>query len=431
MKKTIHRFLAAVALACPPAALAQGVPPRMTPAQPGPEQLAPVVPGTNPFPGPPAPPVVAPHIETLTEAEPATYAFPLPAYPLTANHFWIGGDFFLAKRQGTDVPPLVTLAPLPPGNPTPGALGRPDTTIAFGNRRLNDRFGPGLRVNVGMFLGDCNLWSIDGNMTALREGKETFTAYGTPTRGVFVPVASDVPGGPVPFGFPLFYNLANASVVVDTQFIGADANLRYGVVANDETRIDLMVGYRYMQLKDGVTLTTTGANPFLGLGAAFGGPTLDTGDVFKTRNDFHGVNLGVSGVRRLGERFTLQGRATVALGQTYSETQILGTSNFGPAFPLLAPGSGIFAQASNSGTYRSNRFAVVPEVGIQLGYDLTARVRATFGYTYQYWSKVRRAAEQIDTTTGIAGVTTGRPLFPDKTTDFSVQGMTFGAELRY
>ena len=36
-------------------------------------------------------------------------------------------------------------------------------------------------------------------------------------------------------------------------------------------------------------------------------------------------------------------------------------------------------------------------MGLNLGYDLTPRWKATVGYTFVYWSSVMRTADQIDT----------------------------------
>ena len=38
--------------------------------------------------------------------------------------------------------------------------------------------------------------------------------------------------------------------------------------------------------------------------------------------------------------------------------------------------------------YGQDRFAVVPEAGINFGYALTHHIRLTFGYTLLYWSNV-------------------------------------------
>jgi hypothetical protein len=83
---------------------------------------------------------------------------------------------------------------------------------------------------------------------------------------------------------------------------------------------------------------------------------------------------------------------------------------------------------SNGVADSTSYFAVVPQAGLRLGYNLTDCLRLNAGYTFLYWSQVRRASEQIDLTVNPAA---GRPAFRNDTSDVWVQGWTLGAELRY
>lgn len=79
----------------------------------------------------------------------------------------------------------------------------------------------------------------------------------------------------------------------------------------------------------------------------------------------------------------------------------------------------------------------MPELGITLGYDFTCRLRATFGYTFLYWSKVARPGEQIDTELNPSQFPPGtlvgapHPQFVFHTSDFWAQGLNFGLEYRF
>lgn len=57
---------------------------------------------------------------------------------------------------------------------------------------------------------------------------------------------------------------------------------------------------------------------------------------------------------------------------------------------------GLLAQRTNIGTYRRDQFAIVPELGVTLGLRIAPRMRATFGYSFLYMSRVARPGEQID-----------------------------------
>jgi hypothetical protein len=63
--------------------------------------------------------------------------------------------------------------------------------------------------------------------------------------------------------------------------------------------------------------------------------------------------------------------------------------------PQRFPG-GYFAQPTNIGDFHRAVFAVVPEIGLNVGYDLTGWMTAFFGYTFLYTNNVARPGNQID-----------------------------------
>ena len=69
----------------------------------------------------------------------------------------------------------------------------------------------------------------------------------------------------------------------------------------------------------------------------------------------------------------------------------------------------MFAQPTNIGHYSRNVFAVVPEVGLSVGFEVTAWLRLSLGYNFLYWSDVVRPGEQIDRVIGV-GTATGLAL---------------------
>ena len=108
---------------------------------------------------------------------------------------------------------------------------------------------------------------------------------------------------------------------------------------------------------------------------------------------------------------------------------------------MVGPG-GFFALSTNSGHFTRDEFAVLPEVNVNLGYQLTSRARACVGYSFLYLSNVVRLGDQIDrninTTQGPpflgAGATLqGQPVpAPQlRSSDFWAQGFNVGLEFRY
>lgn len=163
-------------------------------------------------------------------------------------------------------------------------------------------------------------------------------------------------------------------------------------------------------------------------------------DVFDTENDFHGGEFGMVYETQYN-RWSLEMLAKVALGNSHQVVSIDGSTeidyqdfDFTESF-----NSGILTQRTNIGTYSRDRFAVVPEVGATLGYQLTRRLRFTFGYSFIYWSRVARPGDQIDLVLNpnlfpreeepFSGPL--RPRFAWQDTGFWAQGMSFGLECRW
>ena len=115
--------------------------------------------------------------------------------------------------------------------------------------------------------------------------------------------------------------------------------------------------------------------------------------------------------------------------------------NLTPAVTTVTSGrtaGGLFAQPTNIGHYTRDVFAVVPEGNVQLGYQLTDRLRATVGYTFFYMSDVVRPGDQIDRTINPALLALppaaggpARPAFQVRQSDFWAQGIDFGLEFLY
>jgi len=131
----------------------------------------------------------------------------------------------------------------------------------------------------------------------------------------------------------------------------------------------------------------------------------------------------------------------IALGNTHSITTIDGSTVItqGTAAAQTFEG-GLLAQRTNIGTFEDDQFAVVPEMGVTLGYQINPCWRATVGYTFIYWSQVARAGDQIDLRLnpnlippeGPPPVTTNQfPQFNWVYSDYWAQGLNLGIEARW
>ena len=200
--------------------------------------------------------------------------------------------------------------------------------------------------------------------------------------------------------------------------------------------MDVLVGYRYLRLEDNFRMDEF--ETFIDPQGPFRvGSTLAITDSFETLNQFHGIDLGIDAqLRRCC--WTLDLVAKLALGSTNSRVSIGGTTvaTVPDTAPVTSQG-GFLAQQTNSGQFSRNWFAMVPELGATIGYDIDCRRRITVGYSLIYWSKVARPGDQIDlnlnpTPLPVTQTNTGRgPEFRFATTDFWAQGLSLGLDFRF
>jgi hypothetical protein len=434
--RTLLLALAAGLVCTAPAAAQFDAPIFATPLPPGPGQV-PIVPNGKlvapvlmPFGTPTAAPV---GIYQYGDAAPQPYAQPVgpteypagaPAPSTAGRQFYAAADFLYAVTQGVFVPPLVALSP--PGTPSPGAgaLYSPTTLVQFGGRRLLNDFRPGFRLNLGMWFGCDGADGLDLGFVSLGGLSNQYIGSSGPggvvlarplvngltATNVGLPVAGPFPGG--------------ITASATTSFLGGDVNYRRRLRPDGCCQLDVLAGFRYLHLGDTVDVWQTsapGANP-----VALAVPT--TGalvhDWFSTRNNFYGPQVGFITQFGLGGGFSLELLTKVALGVTAAAANTDASTQTAGG---LVFGSGVLVGPTNRVSDTTGYFAVVPEVGAKLGYSFTDTVRATVGYTFLYWSEVRRASEQVDLTV----LAPGRPAFRDVGTDFWLQGWTIGVEVRY
>jgi hypothetical protein len=160
-------------------------------------------------------------------------------------------------------------------------------------------------------------------------------------------------------------------------------------------------------------------------------------DSFRARNDFHGSEVGFV-AEASGGRWSFEMLAKVALGNNHQSVTVNGsTSITPPGQPAEVFGEGIYAGRTNIGTYQRDRFVMVPQFGVEIGYQWTGNFRTFLGYNVLYWPEVMRSADQID-----LNLDTGNfppsvdpslpyPAFPGLSSGFWAQGVNLGAELHF
>jgi len=137
-------------------------------------------------------------------------------------------------------------------------------------------------------------------------------------------------------------------------------------------------------------------------------------------------------------RWLLDVLGKVALGVSDESVVVKGgTQISAPGLGAQTFRGGLLALPSNIGSYNRDRFAVLPEVGLQVGYQLTPHLRAKIGYSFLYWSNVARPGNEVNRPVNPTQlppntlVGQAQPAFFFKGTDFWAQGISAGLEYEY
>ncbi len=365
---------------------------------------------------------------------------------LTApSKYYAGAEFLLWWTKSANLPPLVTTSS-PQFQGIPG-LG--DTRVLFGGNFGNTLHAGG-RFTIGRWFGDDQIRGVEGRLFFLGRTDSTFAV----TSAEYPVLARPFFNVNTPFG-PFSEVIASpgrgvGAAIIDLQndVWGAEVNYRRNLWRSCCARLDALVGYRYFGMKERLGITesfiSTGANPIRINGIPVVSGTIS--DIFRAENHFHGGQIGLAWEHRWG-LWTFDARATVAFGNVTQLGEIDGGQTL-----LLANGQtvryagGLLALPNaNIGRYSHNQFAVLPEVGVNIGYQLTSHMRLFVGYNFLYLGNALRPERMIDTnidiaripnfavpgggTTPVAGLPRPAPLF--RTNDFFVQGINFGLEFRW
>lgn len=355
------------------------------------------------------------------------------------GRFWVSAEYLLWWTQGNNVPPLVTQSPVGTPRDQAGVIGAPGTTVIFGGD-LNDDIRSGFRLRFGGWLDCCQTSGIEASYFFLGDSNESFSRGGDNNCVISRPFINAVDGAQDAqlVCFPGVLS-GTVSVDADSSFTGFDVNYRKNLCCDCCSRVDWLLGFRYLRLDDDLTiredLTVVGTDPAVNNVPV--GTRFQILDSFRTRNEFYGPQIGMTGERRWGAAF-VNWRGLIAFGTTHKEVTIDGSTTItrpGGA-PVTYPG-GLLALPTNIGRYVKNDFAIVPEIGLNAGYQVTEHARLFVGYSFLYWSNTTRTGDVIDPVVNPTQLPPGqlvgpaRPAFQWRDSDFWAQGISFGAELRY
>jgi hypothetical protein len=417
-----------------------------------------------PLPAAPAPGVAAPQPPAQPPVPaPAPFPHAVPAAPVSAyptygqtllgcgdgcapaccdpcgppGRVWVSAEWLYWVAAGNPMPVLATGSVPGTALPAAGVLGQPGTSTLIGGSRFNGGdFRNGFRLNAGMWLDECNTCGIEGDFFFLGQSGQSPVAS-SPGTGIISRPFFNALTGLNDAQLVSFPGVVSGGVTVNStsDVIGGGISGVCNICCDPCGRVDFVGGYRYLNLSDDLSITEN-LTSLGGTGVA-PGTRIIVRDRFQTSNDFHGPVFGLRAEKRYGMVYVMA-RGSIAMGVSQETVTISGSTTTIPpgGVPTTLPG-GLYAQPSNIGSYTSDKFAVIPEIGFRLGVHVTEQSRVFVGYNWLYWSNVARSGDQIDQRVNpnlIPPAVPGGPAVPAvlfRTTDFWLQGVSIGGEVRF
>jgi hypothetical protein len=352
--------------------------------------------------------------------------------PATTSGFWGSGEYLGWWIKNGRIPPLVTAG----GNGVPGS---PGTRVLLDNLDFVEDFRQGGRFALGYHFETAPILGVEANYFFLSDGEtdRRFSSSGDPVLAQpFLNVATGRPDATL-VAAP---GVATGTVTVGarTSLWGAETNLTAGLICSDTFHLAALGGFRFLRLEDDLNSGEQfQAEPSV---PGFGGSRVNLQDDFRTVNCFYGGQVGLeTGVQFGG--LTIDFRGTIGLGDMHQVADVNGATHVlrPDGSTILVPG-GLFALRSNIGRHQREELAFLPEVGLNVGWQVTHHCKVYAGYSFLWVSAVARAGEQIDPVVNVTQyfirslgplVGPARPAFHFAETDFWAQGLNFGLEVRY
>jgi len=353
---------------------------------------------------------------------------------------WLAFDFLLWQVSGYGVQPLVTSSPV--GTPRPAAGVLPGATILYGNETLEDDIRPGGRLRFGYWYDDFRTYGFEGSFAALGQESSNFAASSDGSTGSlgrpFFNEDPNINGQDaliIGFDEPGPADAFTGSTAVTTSSNVYNGHFAYRRLWRQcgSHRVDLTFGYRFFRLNEGLRIN----DDITVDGAAGGivGTNFQIEDLFETKSEFHGAELGLVSTYDHGY-WTTEFIAKLALGNSRQEVMIDGSTvtTIG-GVPFTAEG-GLLAQPTNIGHYRTDQFAVIPELNANFSYRATPNLKLTAGYTMIFVSDVIRPGDVLDYNvngTQLGGALNGpaTPAFDFDSSGLWVYGLNLGAQWNY
>ncbi len=370
--------------------------------------------------------------------------FPAMERLQSCNRWWVNSEYMMLWTRSIQLPTLLTTSS-PQYN---GIPGQGDTRSVLSGD-FGRTFHNGARLTFGRWFGDDQIRGAEARFLFVQKAESQFTTTSTDNPVLARPFFNvNQPYGPYSqlIASPGL-SVGGAVVNLENELWGAEANYRRFLFGNACSRVDAIVGFRYLGIKEQLTIsegfirTGTAPSGSVGSPAVYGTVT----DSFRTENQFYGGQIGLNWEFKRG-RWSVDSRATVAFGNLHQTSEISGGQNLLYANGTTANFAGglLAVPGANIGTFTQSKFAVLPEVGVNVGYQLTSHLRMFVGYNFLYLGNTLRPNGTINPyidaaripnfpLPGNPGVLPGtpQPTPQFRLNDFFVQGITFGLQFSW
>ncbi|HYT95673.1 MAG TPA: BBP7 family outer membrane beta-barrel protein, partial [Gemmataceae bacterium] len=312
------------------------------------------------------------------------------------SRFWVRGEYLGWWMKSSQAPPLVTASPAGTPLASAGVLG-PNSTVLFpASGNFDYGMFSGARFTAGFAVPSMPGLGFEATWFFLGHHPLNFIAASSGSPEISRPI-NNVNTGLEEAELVAFPGRTAGSVAVwsNSKLWGVEANARYHLLCGCNYRVDLLAGFRFLELDEDLNvtedLTLTDASV-----RAPAGTRILVFDTFNTKNSFYGGQIGVDGEYRW-QKFFVGGSFKLALGVMHEVVNINGATVFiAPGLAPITQSGGLLAAPTNIGHFSSNRFAVIPEIGLKFGYQVTDHIRVYAGYDFLWVSSVVRPGDQID-----------------------------------
>lgn len=305
--------------------------------------------------------------------------------------------FWQIENSPTIIPLVVQGPDIADGAPL---LDVPGNEIVLGNSKIGKKWRSGGRFTLGYWWDDDRCSGIDISYFFIQKLTKKSSVFSDGLIGspfLAVPFIDSNTGdeSSILMALPGSFEGA-ASLKASNMLQGAEINLLTAYFVEDYYgTLNVSLGFRYLNFAEKISFNTN--SPYI---APIATNIYNTRDEFKVQNNFYGGQLGAD-YRYACNGFLFNLKGKIAIGAMNQLSHIRGRfvvndfTDLGE--PLVFP-SGYFALRSNKGHHRRTQFSVIPEINLNLGYEISEGLSLYAGYNFLYVTQVARAARQMDRT---------------------------------